>query len=87
MPADFGNADSAVGVFRYRGQLFGSGTRTLFVQLFKADETTSLSNEVQAAQVTGDTSFANTSEVTITGISTTATKAEWSAARARWRWT
>lgn len=86
LPADFGTMDTAEIVVRYRGQNFGTGTVTLFAQLFQSDETTALSNEVQVAQVTGDGAFASTSAVTFTGLNTTAGKSVWDAARVRFRW-
>lgn len=86
VPADFGTADTAEIVARYRGQNFGTGTVTLYAQLFQSDESTSLSNEVQVAQVTGNGSFANTTVVSFTGLNTTAGKSVWDAARVRLRW-
>ena len=86
LPADFATMDSAEVVVRYRGQNFGTGTVTLYAQLFQSDETTTLSNEVQVASVTADTAFANSAAVTFTGINTTAAKTVWDAALIRFRW-
>jgi hypothetical protein len=86
LPSDFGEADSATITVRYRGAVYnGSGTITLYARLYQSDESTALSDEVQVAQVTADTSFANTSPVTLTGI-VASNKATWDGARLRLRW-
>jgi hypothetical protein len=85
MPAGFGTAESASIDVRYRGQVWQEGSLKLFVQLFQSNESTSLSDEVEVATVSGAGSFANTN-VTITGVSTSASKAVWDAAVVRFRW-
>ncbi len=85
MAADFTAMSSVTGVFRWRG-FSHSNDVTLYAQLFESDESTSLSDEVQVVQATGDTSFANTGSVTFTNVNTSANKATWDAARIRLRW-
>jgi hypothetical protein len=86
MPSDFDEADSTTITVRYRGAAYdGSGTVTLFARLYQSDESTPLSDEVQVAQVTADSSFANTSPVTLTGI-VASDKTTWDGARLRLRW-
>ncbi len=84
MPGDFGNAEGASIVVRVAGNDVAS-THKLYVRLFKADETTTLSDEVELVDVSTSSGQTNYS-ATITGVSTTATKAEWDAARIRLRW-
>lgn len=86
LPSAFGNADVARVQARYRGAQFGSGTVTLYVQLFQSDESTSLSNEVAVSAVTSDGSFENTSELVLTGLNTSADKTVWDDALIRFRW-
>lgn len=86
LPSTFGTAQVARVQARYRGQQFGSGTVTLYAQLFQSDETTSMSDEVQVEAVTGDGSFANTAELVLTGLNTSANKTVWDAALIRFRW-
>ena len=85
MPGDFGTADAATIIVRYRGQNFGSGSLTLHAQLYQSDEATPLSDEVLVATVTSNSSFANTTSVNITGI-VAGTKTIWDGARLRLRW-
>jgi hypothetical protein len=85
MPGDFDTAVSATITLRYRGQAFGTGTVTLYARLYRSDETTALSDEVEVAQVTADTSFTNTSAVDLTGI-VAGDETIWDGARLRLRW-
>jgi hypothetical protein len=85
MPSDFDEASAVTITVRYRGQNFGAGTVTLFARIYQSDESTALSDEVQVAQVTANGSFANTSEVTFTGV-TASDKTTWDGARLRLRW-
>jgi hypothetical protein len=85
-PGDFDEAESATILVRYRGQAFdGTGTVTLYARIYQSDESTPLSDEVQVAQVTADSSYTNTSPVTLTGIAA-GTKTLWDGARLRLRW-
>ncbi len=86
MPGDFGNADSATIVVRFRGQNFSGQSRTLFAQIFQSNESTTMSDEITVATVTADGSFDNTVVLTLTGLDTAAAKAVWDAARIRFRW-
>ncbi len=85
VPGDFGTADAATIVARYRGVNFGAGSLTLYIQLYQSDESTPLSDEVAVVTVSANGSFANTSLVTITGI-VAGSKAIWDGVRARVRW-
>ena len=87
VPADFGNADTATIIVRSRGQNWGGGTRTLLVQIFQSNESTTMSDEVTVATVTANGSFDNTASLTITGLDTSSGKSVWDAARLRFRWT
>jgi hypothetical protein len=86
MPSSFVSASAARVQARYRGQQFGSGTVTLYAQLFQSDESTSLSDEAAVSAVTSDGAFENTAEFAITGLNTSASKAVWDAALIRFRW-
>ncbi len=85
VPADFSNAESGSIVVRTRGASWSGGALTLNVQLFRSDESTSLSDEVVAATVSANSSFVNTT-ATITGVNTSAGKTVWDGARLRLRW-
>ena len=88
MPTLFDTADPdepTIITVRYRGQNFGSGPLSLYIQIYQSDEATPLSNEVTVTTVAADTSFANTTPVTITGI-VPGTKTIWDGARLRFRW-
>ncbi len=87
VPADFGNADTATIIVRFRGQNWGGGTRVLLTQIFQSNESTTMSDEVTVATVTANGSFDNTASLTITGLDTTSGKSVWDAARLRFRWT
>lgn len=86
LPADFGNAETATITVRTRGVDIGATPLKLFAQLFQSDETTTLSDEVEVAEETTDSSFSNSSPVTFTGLNTTADKSVWDNARIRFRW-
>lgn len=86
LPADFGNAESAEIVVRTRGVGIGATPLKLYAQLFQSDESTALSDEVEVAEETANSSFANSTPVTITGLNTTANKSVWDDARIRFRW-
>ena len=84
MPGDWGNAEGGSIVVRVAGNDVAA-THKLYVRLYKSDETTTISDEVELLSVSspsGQTNYAGT----ITGVSATATKAEWNAARIRLRW-
>lgn len=84
MPADFGNAESAS--IEVRAKTDGATAAIkLYVQLFQSDETTALSNEVEAVSLDTDAAFANFT-ATITGIDTAAAKSVWDNAMIRFRW-
>jgi hypothetical protein len=86
MPSDFDEAQSATITVRYRGQAYnGKGTVTLYARLYQSDESTALSDEVQVAAVTADSSFGNTSAITLTGL-VASDKTTWDGARLRLRW-
>jgi len=84
-PADFLTATSATILVRYRGQYWAGGSLKLFAQAFQSDESTALSDEVEIVTVSGDTSFANTSAITLTNLAA-GSKAIWNGARIRFRW-
>ena len=87
VPTDFGNADTATIIVRFRGQNWGGGTRTLLTQIFQSNESTTMSDEVTVATVTANGAFDNTASLTLTGLDTTSGKSVWDAARIRFRWT
>lgn len=86
LPGDFGNAETAEIVVRTRGVDIGATPLKLFAQIFRSDETTPLSDEVEVASHASSDSFANSSPITFTGLNTTADKSVWDAARVRFRW-
>ncbi len=87
VPADFGNADTATMIVRFRGQNWGGGTRTLLTQIFQSNESTTMSDEITVAVVTTNGAFDNTASLTFTGLDTASGKSVWDAARLRFRWT
>ncbi len=84
VPADFGNAEAATITVRAQGKDVSS-TIKLYAQVFQSDESTPLSDEVEAVSLTSDGTWTNYT-VNLTGINTTADKAVWDAARVRFRW-
>lgn len=86
LPADFGNAEAVEIVVRTRGVDIGATPLKLYAQLFQSDESTSLSDEVEVASHAADSSFANSSPITFTGLNTSADKSVWDNARIRFRW-
>lgn len=85
MPSDFGTMDTLKLTVRWRGQTY-IGNKSIYAQIFQSNETTSMSDEVLVATATGDSSFANTTQVTFTGLDTSSGKAVWDGARIRLRW-
>lgn len=84
-PSDFLLAKTANLNVRFRGQNWSGGSLTFFAELFQSDESSSLSDEVTVATVSGDGSFDNTTAITFTGLSA-GSKAIWDGARVRFRW-
>ena len=83
-PGDFGTADSAEIEVRVKTQDV-SGTLRLMARLYESDESTPLSDEVEAVAISVDGAFTNYT-ATFTGLNTTADKTTWDAARIRFRW-
>lgn len=69
-----------IGVIDYTADI------SVYAQLFQSDESTSLSDEMLIETVSADAGFANDTEVTFTGVNTSASKAVWDAAKIRIRW-
>lgn len=86
MPGDFGNAETASIIVRERTQFHVTGTYRLFARLYQSNETTALSDEVQIVSRSADSSFANTSPITFTGLNTSADASVWNGAKIRFRW-
>ena len=86
MPSGFDSADSVSVTVRHRGQEFSGPVVNvvLNVRIYKADETTPLTNSVQAAVETSNSSWTNTT-VQLTGV-VGATKADWDGARLLLEW-
>ncbi len=85
MPSLFDTATSATIIVRYRGQNWSGASLTLYAQLFQSDESTTLSDEITVATVSGNGAFANTSSITFTNLSA-GSKTIWDGARIRFRW-
>ncbi len=85
VPSDFGNPESAAIVVRVQGQDVLS-TRKLYAQLYRFDEATPLSNEVECVSISSDGVWTNF-RATLTGVDTSSEKAIWDApAKVRFRW-
>lgn len=84
-PADFGTMATLTILVRWRGQAYRSNI-SCYAQIYQSNETTSLSDEVLVSTATGNSSFANTTAITFTGVSTTASKNVWDGAKVRFRW-
>ena len=83
-PSDFISMISLKYNIRYNLINRTDDTEVLYVQLFKSNKTTTLTNEMTIA-TNPATGMTNSGEVAFTGVSTTATKAEWDAAYERIR--
>jgi uncharacterized repeat protein (TIGR02059 family) len=88
MPANFGSMSSVKLDLRARTVNRVDDTTTLYAQLFAADETTPLSDEVAVAVDPGLFNWATIGNVELTGV-VPGTKAGWDGAklRLRWAWT
>lgn len=84
LPSDFGNAEGGSIMVRVRGSQV-SGSLHLHARLYQSDETTPLSNEVEAVAISSDGVFTNYS-ASFTGLNTSASKTVWDASRVRLRW-
>ena len=85
-PEAFGVAVSATIRARFRGFNFWGQSLTLFAQLYKEDEATTLSDEITVTTVLANSAFSNTVAITFTGLDTSAGKPAWVGARVRYRW-
>ena len=86
LPGDFTAAESATILIRYRGQEWGAGSLSLRAQLFRSNETTTMSDEVLVDTISANSAFGNSSPITLTNLDTGAGKAIWDAAKIRFRW-
>lgn len=84
LPSDFGNAEAGSIMVRVRGSQV-TGTLHLYARLYQSDETTALSDEVEAIAISSDGVFTNYA-ASFTGLNTSANKTVWDAARVRFRW-
>ena len=85
-PEAFGVAVSATIRTRVSGFNFWGQSLTLFAQLYKADETTALSDEITVTTVLANSAFNNTAALDFTGLDTSAGKPAWVGAKVRYRW-
>ena len=85
MPSNFTAMSSMTIDVRARTQNRIDDNTTLFARLFKADEVTPLSNEVQVAVNPGLSNWVTISGVAFTGL-VAGTKADWDGARVKLRW-
>ncbi|HET7110289.1 MAG TPA: hypothetical protein VFI41_05420 [Gemmatimonadales bacterium] len=84
MPSDFDTMTTLTAVFRYSQSGRSNDTMGLFAQVFAADETTPLTNEVTISSAVTNTAWSNTSTLTFTGV-VAGDKATWDGARIRLR--
>ncbi len=86
VPGDFISADTATILVRYRGQEWNTGSLSLRAQLFRSNETTTMSDEVLVDTISANSSFGNSTAIVLTSLDTGANKAIWDAAKIRFRW-
>lgn len=84
-PSDFVTMITLNYDIRYKITPLSNDTEVLYVQVFKSDKTTSLTNEMTVVSTTTALTIRNKGVTAFTGVSTTATKAEWNAAYFRIR--
>jgi len=86
-PSDFVKMITLNYNIRYKITPLSNDTEVLYVQVFKSDKTTALTNEMTVVSTTTAITITNKGSTAFTGVSTTATKAEWDAAYYRIRTT
>jgi hypothetical protein len=79
-PSDFGKMITLNYNIRYRITSLSGDTETLYVQVFKSDKTTALTNQMTVTTRTASVALTTSGSVAFTGVSTTATKADWDGA-------
>ena len=80
MPSDFVFMKTLNYNVRYKIEGLAGDTEVLSIQVFKSDKTTALTNKMQIVSTTANIAITNSGSTAFTGVSTTATKAEWDAA-------
>ncbi len=86
-PSDFVKMINFNYDIRYKITPLSNDTEALYVQVFKSDKTTALTDEMLVVSTTTALTIGNKGSTAFTGVSTTATKADWDGAYFRIRTT
>lgn len=86
-PSDFVKMINFNYDIRYKITPLSNDTETLYVQVFKSDKATALTDEMLVVSTTTALTIRNKGSTAFTGVSTTATKADWDGAYFRIRTT
>lgn len=80
MPSDFSTMDSLQYRVRYRFQSLSDDTLTFYLQIMRSDGSTPLTNQMTVASSTAPTAYVDSTDVSFTGVDTSAGKSVWDAA-------
>lgn len=85
MPSDFGKMVTLSYDIRFQVTPVAGDTEILYVQVFKSDKTTPLTDEMTVISTTATEALTNKGVTAFTGVSTSATKTDWNSAYFRIR--